>query len=171
VDVNGRWYIGEENCSSKKAAEHSAAEKAYADLMRNNSEITRIDSVIDDNDQSGHMPPEYADIEEYIATMVTAFGGRIRKVRPPDKYGRYRMEITGNYRYCDNIKAHHKKNQVYFLVDPIKKVYYQKCHDPDCQGFQTAGKPIYTNRNVIDYQEENFISKCLLSKAVFFRVL
>jgi len=111
-------------------------------------EQLRADPAVNDNDPSKHMPPEYAHIEEYIADMVGSWGGRIRKVRPPDAHGMYRLEITGNYRYCHNIRKHHKKNQVYFLVDPVKKIYYQRCHDPDCQGFQSAKQPIYTDQTV-----------------------
>ena len=142
VDVDGRWYIGEENCSSKKEAENSAAEKACLDLMREVFHVdgTQTDQIVDDNDPSKHFPPEYADIEEFFATMVGAFGARIRKIRPPrDTRGIYRVEIVGDYRYCNNIQQHHKKNQVYFLVDPKKKIYYQKCYDPECQGFQSRG--------------------------------
>ena len=75
--------------------------------------------------------------------MLTAFGGRIRKIKPPrDARGLYRLEIGGDYRYCENVKRQHKKNQVYFLVDPINKVYYQRCYDPDCKGFQSAKQRI-----------------------------
>jgi len=128
-------------------------------LEFDDQERLRADSGVNDNDRSKHMPPEYADIEEFIATMVGAFGGYIRKVRPPDTRGKYRLEIAGNYRYCENIKKQHKKNQVYFLVDPIKKIYYQRCYDPDCQGFQSAKKPIYTSQTVNNQQENNSISK------------
>ncbi len=110
-------------------------------------EYSRGDSVEVDNDLSKHMPPEYADLEQFFVTML-GVSGRIRKVRPPNARGIYRIEIGGNYRYCENIKAQHKKNQVYFLVDPIQKVYYQKCYDPDCQGFQSAKQKIYTDQQV-----------------------
>ena len=151
--MNGRWYTSEKNCLTKKDAEQSAAHKACTDLTGSNldsdtREYSRGDSVEVDNDSSKHMPPEYADIEQFLVTMLAAFDGRIRKVRPPNARGQYRIEIGGNYRYCENIKKQHKKNQVYFLVDPIQKVYYQKCYDPDCQGFQSAKQKIYTNQQV-----------------------
>jgi hypothetical protein len=114
--------------------------------------------AVNDNDLFKHMPPEYADIEEFITTMLAAFNGRIRKVRPLESRGMYRIEITGNYRYCENIKAQHKKNNVYFLVDPVKKIYYQKCYDPDCQGFQSAKIQIYTSQAVNNQKENNSTS-------------
>lgn len=141
VYVNGRWYVGEENCASKKEAEHSAAQKAFADLTKDNQEQPDIGP-------SDHLPPEYAAVEDFIATMLIPFGGHIRKIKPPDTHGRYRFEIGGNYRYCKNIERHHKKNQVYFLVDPVRKIYFQKCYDPECQGYQSAKQPIYINSTV-----------------------
>ena len=106
---------------------------------------SRAGSIVDDDDPSKHLPVEYADVEEFIDTMVTAFGGRIRKIRSIGERGMYRIEITGNYRYCHNIQGPHKKNQVYFMVDPVKKIYFQRCYDPDCQGFQSAKQAIFTN--------------------------
>jgi hypothetical protein len=94
--------------------------------------------------------------------MLTAFGARIRKVKPPYARGLYRVEIAGNYRYCNNIQRHHNKNQVYFLVDPVKKIYYQKCYDPDCQGFQSAKQPIYTNQTTNNQQVHNSTSEYLI---------
>jgi hypothetical protein len=78
VEVDGRWYTGEENCSSKKDAEHSAAQKACADLIRNNLELDSreqppADPAVNDNDLLKHLPTEYVDIEESIATMLAAF--------------------------------------------------------------------------------------------------
>ena len=158
-------YIGEGNCTSKRDAEHSAAQNAYEALIIDNmkpnfSEPSQSDLVVIDNDSTQHMPVEYSDIEQFIATMVGACDGRIRKVRPPDTRGKYKLEIGGNYRYCENINDHHKKNQVYLLVDPIKRVYYQKCYDPDCQGFQSAKHPIPTNLPSNNQQITNYTGKC-----------
>jgi len=77
--------------------------------------------------------------------MVNARKGRIRKILPFHQTSLYKIEIAGDYRYCDNIDRHHKTNQVYFVVDPINKFYYQKCHDPDCKGFKSNKKPIILN--------------------------
>ncbi|CAF4186230.1 unnamed protein product [Adineta steineri] len=140
VEVNESWITGEGNFTSKKDAENSAAQIVYNELCKNKTEISVAER---DHSPNEHMPKEYESIENYFANMVGSFGGRIRKVRSPDAHGRYRLEIGGNYRYCDNVGRPHKKNQVYFLVDPVKLVYYQKCYDPDCQGFQSAKQPIY----------------------------
>ncbi|GIY87197.1 hypothetical protein CDAR_68811 [Caerostris darwini] len=39
----------------------------------------------------------------------------------------------GNYRFCNNIGRHHKSNNIMIIVDMKKKIYYQKCHDPQCR--------------------------------------
>ncbi|KFM80780.1 Coiled-coil domain-containing protein 111-like protein, partial [Stegodyphus mimosarum] len=39
----------------------------------------------------------------------------------------------GNYRFCWNIERHHKSNNIMIIVDIQKKLYYQKCHDPECR--------------------------------------
>jgi hypothetical protein len=117
--------------------------------------------IEEQNDSPKHFPSEYADVEEFIDTMLGSFGARIRKIRPPDRRGFYRVEITGNYRYCYNVQRHHNKNQVYFLVDPVKKIYFQKCYDPDCQGFQSAKQPIYTNQQVHNSTSEYLYSMSL----------
>ncbi len=93
-----------------------------------------------------HLPPEYADIESYISIAVKSFGGRVRKICAPNSDGLYKFEINGSYRYCDKIEKHHRRNQIYFMVDPINQTYYQMCHDPDCRGFQSRTKQITIKR-------------------------
>ncbi|GIY67720.1 hypothetical protein CEXT_365861 [Caerostris extrusa] len=39
----------------------------------------------------------------------------------------------GNYRFCNNIGRHHNSNNIMIIVDMKKKIYYQKCHDPQCR--------------------------------------
>jgi hypothetical protein len=40
----------------------------------------------------------------------------------------------------------------------VKKIYYQKCYDPDCQGFQSAKIQIYTSQAVNNQKENNSTS-------------
>ena len=92
-----------------------------------------------------HMPVQYTDSETYIINIIRPQGGRIRKIWAPDDEGNYQFEITGTYRYCENIRQHHKKNHIYFLVDPIRRTYSQKCHDPDCLDYQSPARTIPRN--------------------------
>ena len=99
-----------------------------------------------------HMPEKYAHIEQFINNMVMTHGGRIRKIHPPKRNGTYKIEISGKYRYCENVQRHHKNNRVYLLVDTVKNVYYQKCYDPDCHNFRFAAHPLPDKYTSVDLQ-------------------
>ena len=112
-------------------------------------------------DSMTNLPNEHSDIKQFIATKVAAFGGRIRNISPPDSRGRYKFEINGSYRYCENVQRQHRKNQIYFIVDPIKRTYLQKCHDPECYGFQSSLKHIVNKSRPLSDSEENVsMDKC-----------
>eukprot|EP01129_Flabellula_baltica_P000571 TRINITY_DN10558_c0_g1_i1.p1 TRINITY_DN10558_c0_g1~~TRINITY_DN10558_c0_g1_i1.p1 ORF type:complete len:450 (+),score=69.60 TRINITY_DN10558_c0_g1_i1:29-1351(+) len=49
--------------------------------------------------------------------------------------------IEGN-RYCGNIQREHKSNGIFFVISPQQRVYYQKCHDPDCKSYRSPPTPI-----------------------------
>ncbi len=97
------------------------------------------------NNSMNHMPFQYADSEQFIIDIISSHGGRIRKIWAPEEQDRYQFEITDTYRYCDNVRRHHKKKHIYFIVNPVQKIYYQKCHDPGCSGSQSANKELSTN--------------------------
>ncbi|UJR30558.1 hypothetical protein I4U23_018087 [Adineta vaga] len=157
VEVNNHWYVGDDMCSSKKEAEQSAAKTAWQALLIVTVPSTPSSTVIITEehltpppsysevlqlDLKKHLPVDYAIIEAFIDDMVTAEGGRIRKISSPDANGQYKFEISGSYRYCENVKRQHKKNQIYFIVNPYNKTYFQKCHDPECYGFRSVLKTI-----------------------------
>ncbi|KAK4384928.1 DNA-directed primase/polymerase protein [Sesamum angolense] len=51
------------------------------------------------------------------------------------EYGLMVYSMSRN-RYCERIGREHKSNHVIYVVDLRRAVYYQKCHDPDCQGWR-----------------------------------
>jgi hypothetical protein len=57
----------------------------------------------------------------------------------------YRLEITRTYHHCENVRRDHSKNHIYFIVHPICKTFYQKCHDPECFDFQSVIGTLPTN--------------------------
>ncbi|CAF2912442.1 unnamed protein product [Rotaria sp. Silwood2] len=151
VEVNGQRYAGEDLCSSKSAAHQSAATKACRTLIADDIDHPSIE----------HLPSEYADIEHFIGQIVESTGGRIRKIRPINEHGIYRFEITGSYRYCENVHRHHKKNHIYFIVNPIERTLYQKCYDPGCQGFRSRSRPITEGQStVIPPMPKNLVEEC-----------
>lgn len=45
-------------------------------------------------------------------------------------------------RYCGNIGREHRSNGVFYVVDLHQKVWYQKCHDPDCRSYRSPLSPL-----------------------------
>jgi hypothetical protein len=45
-------------------------------------------------------------------------------------------------RYCEHIGREHKSNHVMYIVDFQTAAYYQKCYDPDCQGYRSPLRPV-----------------------------
>ncbi|CAF1145833.1 unnamed protein product [Adineta steineri] len=173
VKVNNQWYVGDESCVTKKEAEHSTAKNAWESLMgksvysvetSGSSQLSKTistseehldpvpsDSKIPEFKSMNHLPDEYAYIEQFIDAKVKENGGRIRKIVPLRTPGQYKFEIAGPYRFCENVQRHHRKNQIYFLVHPMEKTYFQKCHDPECYGFRSVLK------NIADEQKKALI--------------
>ncbi len=150
VEVEGQQFTGEKECTSKTGAHQSAASVACTALY------TDIDRFL-----ITHLPSEYADIEKFIAGLVESADGRIRKIRPVNERGTYRFEITGSYRYCENVHRHHGVNKIYFIVDPIRRTFYQKCYDPNCQYFRSQSRVITEGQTIaIPAMPENLVDKC-----------
>lgn len=45
--------------------------------------------------------------------------------------------IRGPYRWCGNIRRHHKSNGIYLVCDLVGGYLYQKCYDPDCRAYRS----------------------------------
>lgn len=70
--------------------------------------------------------------------------GKIRSWYHFADHGVVVYNISGN-RFCENIGRPHKSNNVMYIVDFRTAGYYQKCHDPDCRGYQSPLRPIPRN--------------------------
>ena len=44
---------------------------------------------------------------------------------------------VNDYRYCGNIDRHHASNRIYYVLNTELRVWYQKCHDPECKGYRS----------------------------------
>lgn len=179
VQINGHWYAGDQMCSSKKEAEKFAAKKALEMLDVENGHPLPLDHTPMPQTPDGHLdePPScqktvnadpieqnsdgYTDIERFISDKVGSVGGRIRKISFWGTEGKYKFEICGSYRYCDNVRQHHKENEIFFIVNPVNRSYVQRCNDPDCCEFQSARKYIDNDqRTHLHEQDDNSIVKC-----------
>jgi len=91
---------------------------------------------------TGTGPSPYLEIDQFIRTLIidreNCIFGTIRcwKLTSGDNsYLTY--EISGGYRYCQNIRRHHKSNNIYFVVNLLTDRYCQRCHDSECYGSKT----------------------------------
>lgn len=76
----------------------------------------------------------YPVVDRFVQRLVCP--GVIRRSVYSSSHNRIVYEISGN-RFCYNIGRHHKSNNVYYVLDLSNFQYYQKCHDPDCSGYQS----------------------------------
>ncbi|KAJ4823721.1 hypothetical protein Tsubulata_032139 [Turnera subulata] len=88
--------------------------------------------------------PALDDFIESIASIGTV-SGKIRSWYWFSEYALMVYSMSRN-RYCERIGRQHKSNHVMYVVDLRWAVYYQKCHDPDCQGYRSPIRPIPMDR-------------------------
>ncbi|CAL1404849.1 unnamed protein product [Linum trigynum] len=78
-------------------------------------------------------------VESIASTGSTS--GKIRSWYWFSEYGLMVYSMARN-RYCERIGREHKSNHVIYVIDLRWGVYYQKCHDPDCQGYKSPFRPV-----------------------------
>eukprot|EP00127_Corallochytrium_limacisporum_P001847 Clim_evm2s88 gene=Clim_evmTU2s88 len=59
------------------------------------------------------------------------------------------FEIEG-YRYCYNIRRHHRSNNIYYVADLRNRVLLQRCHDADCRNSGFIGHPLEIPTKVVE---------------------
>ncbi|GFT17605.1 hypothetical protein TNCV_2587201 [Trichonephila clavipes] len=76
----------------------------------------------------------YPEVDNFVLSIIKddITAGFIRKWSYVETEDILVYEI-GSYRFCSNIGRHHKSNNIMIIVDMKKKIYYQKCHDPECR--------------------------------------
>lgn len=83
-------------------------------------------------------------LEEPPASLLTAIqqqystlsGKPCSLAAKPRRMGPFLLYTVQGSRYCQNVKREHKSNNVYIVVDMVKRVWAQKCFDPDCTRFR-----------------------------------
>lgn len=70
---------------------------------------------------------------------IASFGNVSGKIRCWYWFSLYGLMIysMSRSRYCEHIGREHKSNHVMYIVDFQRAAYYQKCYDPDCQGYRS----------------------------------
>jgi hypothetical protein len=79
----------------------------------------------------------YPALDEFVRTVSR---GGIRSWMTVDD-GVILYNIKDN-RYCGNIGREHRSNGVFYVVDLHQKVWYQKCHDPECRSYRSPLFPL-----------------------------
>lgn len=85
----------------------------------------------------------FPSLDEFILSVASVgnIPGKIHSWYLYSESGFMVYNMTKN-RYCERIGRHHKSNNVMYVVDLRRQVYYQKCHDPDCKGYRSCSRPI-----------------------------
>lgn len=70
---------------------------------------------------------------------IASYGNVSGKIRSWYWFSQYGLMIysMSRSRYCEHIGREHKSNHVMYIVDFQRAAYYQKCYDPDCQGYRS----------------------------------
>ncbi|CAI8593719.1 unnamed protein product [Vicia faba] len=93
-------------------------------------------------------------VDEFILSVASVgnIPGKIHSWYLFSEFGLLIYSMTKN-RYCERIGRQHKSNNVMFVVDLKRVMYYQKCYDPDCRGFRSSSRPIpihlFSNPSVV----------------------
>ncbi|XP_057988737.1 uncharacterized protein LOC110637438 isoform X2 [Hevea brasiliensis] len=93
---------------------------------------------------TGKSPFPYLDNFVESIASIGSVSGKIRSWYWFSEYGLTVYSMSRN-RYCERIGRQHKSNHVIYVVDLRRAIYYQKCHDPDCQGYRSPLRPIPIN--------------------------
>ncbi|KAJ1404412.1 Herpesviridae UL52/UL70 DNA primase, partial [Sesbania bispinosa] len=82
-------------------------------------------------------------LDNFILSVASVrnIPGKIHSWYLFSEYGLMVYSMTKN-RYCERIGRQHKSNNVIYVVDLRRAVYYQKCHDPDCRGYRSPLRQI-----------------------------
>lgn len=118
-------YTGETS-QNLTILEYGAQQKVY--VVKGASKLPDC-PVVSEGIRSPHPP-----VDRFIQRLVAP--GSIRRSVYSSSLNRIVYDISGN-RFCHNIGRQHKSNNVYYVVDLGNFNYCQKCHDPDCSGYQS----------------------------------
>jgi sulfur relay (sulfurtransferase) DsrC/TusE family protein len=56
--------------------------------------------------------------------------------------------MRSNQRYCHRIQREHQSNHVWFIIDPDIKRIFQRCYDPECEGYMTDRDSLPVNNKL-----------------------
>ncbi|XP_035492082.2 DNA-directed primase/polymerase protein isoform X2 [Scophthalmus maximus] len=92
---------------------------------------------------AGCLTSPHQEVDNFVLTVVRKDGiqGSIRRWNYFVAEHLLVYDIL-KYRWCENVGAFHKSNNIMIVVDLKEEVWYQKCHDPDCRNFRSSSYPL-----------------------------
>jgi hypothetical protein len=84
---------------------------------------------------SSDVKSPYPEVDKFVTNLIHP--GRIWRWFYFSSGNHIVYDIIG-YRYCGNIGRHHRSNNIKYVVNLTDCIYYQKCHDPDCENYRSA---------------------------------
>lgn len=84
----------------------------------------------------------FPEVDQFIEVLIKP--GSIRKIEWKPSLMTLEYEIQG-YRYCYNVQRWHRSNNIRYIVLLNQGVYFQMCHDPDCQDFKSEDMKLPVN--------------------------
>ena len=62
--------------------------------------------------------------------------------------------VINKYRWCGNIRRHHKSNHIQIVVDLRRGYWYQKCFDPCCRAIDYKSLPTPIPSNILPSEDD-----------------
>ncbi|XP_052266750.1 DNA-directed primase/polymerase protein-like isoform X1 [Dreissena polymorpha] len=93
----------------------------------------------------GYYKSPYPEVDEYIVSIITENDKRgVVRHWTYFHQGELLVYEIAKYRFCHNIAREHKSNNIMFIADLPRGVFYQKCHDPECcmQNYKSPEWPL-----------------------------
>ncbi|XP_053515879.1 DNA-directed primase/polymerase protein isoform X1 [Artibeus jamaicensis] len=104
-----------------------------------NSTTTSVENI------EGFQASPYPEIDQFVLSLVNKNGIK-GGIRCWNYFFREQLLVFDicKYRWCENIGRAHKSNNIMIVVDLKNEVWYQKCHDPECQAvnFKSDRSPL-----------------------------
>lgn len=90
--------------------------------------------------QRSTSPSPFPEIDAFIRGLIAPEGGYIRKINwKSTAEAAVEYEIAG-FRHCERIGRWHKSNNIKFVALLGRGVYFQLCHDPECENFKSRDR-------------------------------
>lgn len=83
-----------------------------------------------------------SDAVREIEEQYSKLSGKSCILSAPRQRGACLLYTMQGSRYCQNIRREHKSNGIYVVVDVTRRMWWQKCFDPDCANFRSPYNPL-----------------------------